>query len=454
MLQLVPSSLTFQANPAGANPASQSVTVNNSGSGTLAWTAAENPDVSWLSITAPGTGGNGGAFTVNVNKTGLAAGVYTATIRVTDGGASNSPQSLPVTLNLQDQDADITKANSYDDAWETGANGWAAEMWHLKLNATGKTTGFCVFLGDSITYANAFSQWARYGSGKTAADTTICNWMSAANWGSGSNSSSNGWYLAAWDVPSRNGSFTARSGITAGGYLTGYNPPDLPGMDKMFTPGFTNPDGKQYADAVIAVILLGTNDIGSNNATQLNTNLGAIIDKLEAVKIIPVLTTLPPRVGSDTTVASYNTTIRTLAQTRKVPLIDFWTEVTRRRPGQTWQNTLISGDGVHPTATGGAYNSSSDPYGSNGVALSNVGYLLRGWLTVQKIAEVKTKVLDKRMGDVNGDGHCDVVDLLLFANTWGLSKGNASYDQRCDLNGNNTVNVVDLLILADTFGTF
>ena len=310
-----------------------------------------------------------------------------------------------------------------------------------------------MLLGDSITYSNPFGQWARNGAGKTAADNTICTWMNVSNWPGGGNNSPSGWYLAAFDARS-GGSYTARSGITSGQYLAGTY--GLPSMDQMFTTGFNNPDGKQYRDALMAVILLGTNDVSQGlSTTTLNANMTSIIDKLEADKIIPVLTTLPPKSGADATVASYNTTIRTLAQTRRIPLIDFWAEVTRRRPGPTWLGTLIdSADGVHPTASGGAYNSSSDPYASSGVALSNVGYLLRGWLTVQKIAEVKSKVLDKRMGDVNGDGHCDMSDLLLMAGTWGLSKGAPSYDQRCDLNGDNTVDVVDLLILADTFGTF
>ena len=349
-------------------------------------------------------------------------------------------------------DSDITKANSYDDAWETGADGWAAEMWHQQLSATGKTAGFITLLGDSITYANPFGQWARSGSGKTTADTTICNWMNVGNWGNGSNTSNNGWYLAAWDVPSRNGSFTARSGITTSQYLAGTY--SLPSMDLMFTTGFTNPDGKQYRDAHMAVILLGTNDIPSGNTTLLTSNLGSIIDKLKAARIIPILTTVPPRVGYDTTVSSFNAAIRNLASARKIPLIDFWSEITRRRAGTTWQNTLIGSDGVHPTASGGGYTTTSSPYTSSGAALSNVGYLLRCWLTVQKIAEVKTKVLDRRMGDINGDGHCDTLDLLLMANAWGLSKGNSGYDQRCDLNGNDAINVLDLLVLADTFGKF
>ncbi len=458
IMQLSPTSLTFTARPTDTTvPPSQFSQVNNTGLGTLSWSAAQQaPSVSWITSILPSTGANGSKFYVSVDHRGLAAGVYTKNVLVTDPNAANSPQTLTVTLNVQDQDADITKANSYDSAWEADKNGWAASMWHLRLNATGKTDGLVVLLGDSITYANPFGQWAHYGSGMTTADTTICTWMHAGNWGVDpptDNTSNNGWYLAACDVTGRNGSYTARSGITAGQYLTGFAAPDLPGMDKMFTAGFTNPDGKQYRDAIMAVILLGTNDIGGGDTAGLTTNLGSIIDKLVADKIIPILTTLPPRVGSDTTVANFNTAIRNLAQSRAIPLIDFWAEITRRRPGQTWQNTLISGDGVHPTGSGLSYNSSSSPYVNNGEALSNVGYLLRDWLTVQKIAEVKANAIDIKPGDFNVDGSCDVIDLLIFVDTFGLVKGDANYDQRCDLNGDNSVDVIDLLTFVPYFGT-
>jgi hypothetical protein len=447
----VPAALTFKASPSGPNPAPQTVTVNNNGSGTLAWTAAENPDVAWLSI-SPTSGGNGGTFTVTVNKTGLAANVYTASIRITDAGATNSPQTVAVTLTIADQDANITTASSYDDAWEDGKDGWAAAMWHAKLNATGKNTGFITLLGDSITYSSAFGSWARAGSGKTPADVAICNWMHA-NTGS-SQTTNDGWYLARYDVSGRNGSYTARSGITAAQYLAGAASPGLPSLDQMYTAGFTNPDGKQYRDAQIAVILLGTNDLGGYTDVQLAANLGTMVDKLLAAKVIPVLTTIPPRSGQDAKVLTFVNAIRNLAQTRKLPLIDFYQEVMRRRPGTTWQNTLISSDGVHPSGDRAGFTTGSDPYANSGLALSEVGYLLRSWLTVQKIAEVKAKVFDKQLGDVDGDGHCDVVDLLYLVDSFGWNKGDALYDQRCDFNGDDAIDVVDLLDMVSVFGTY
>lgn len=55
-------------------------------------------------------------------------------------------------------------------------------------------------------------------------------------------------------------------------------------------------------------------------------------------------------------------------------------------------------------------------------------------------------------GDIDNDGAVDVVDLITFAGSWGLSKGASGYDARCDLNGDNAVDVIDLLMLAEDWG--
>jgi hypothetical protein len=54
--------------------------------------------------------------------------------------------------------------------------------------------------------------------------------------------------------------------------------------------------------------------------------------------------------------------------------------------------------------------------------------------------------------DTNGDGLCDVVDLLTLVGTFGLYSGDPGYDASADFNGDNTVDVVDLLTLVDYFG--
>ena len=294
----------------------------------------------------------------------------------------------------QEQDADIAKANSYDDAWQDGPDGWVANCTQMYLDwlmAGEGSDGFIVRLGDSITYSNPSGQWARGGSGKTAEDERICSWMHSYDWGNGSNSSVDGWYLSAYDVPGYR-SYTAESGIRTDQYLYGLY--DLPSTDEMYTVGFTNPDGKQYRDAQIAVVMLGTNDASANRSTAaMIADLEAIIDKVLANNTIVCLITLPPKWNDQTDVQNYNAAIRSLAQTRRLPLIDYYEEVLRRRPGTSWYTTLISSDGVHPTASQGGYTATSDPYANDGIALSNSGHLLYCWATVQKIREIKDAVV-------------------------------------------------------------
>src|SRR5262249_55018900 len=83
---------------------------------------------------------------------------------------------------------DKTQANSHDDAWE---NGWVTHCRTIYNGGSGKTDGFVLEVGDSITHSNPYSQWPRYGSGKTSEDSTLCNWASSGSMGSGNSDTSN-----------------------------------------------------------------------------------------------------------------------------------------------------------------------------------------------------------------------------------------------------------------------
>ncbi len=55
-------------------------------------------------------------------------------------------------------------------------------------------------------------------------------------------------------------------------------------------------------------------------------------------------------------------------------------------------------------------------------------------------------------GDLNGDGHVDVIDLLILVDTFGKSLGEPGYNAVADLTGDNSVDVLDLLTFIDTWG--
>jgi N,N-dimethylformamidase beta subunit-like, C-terminal/Domain of unknown function (DUF4082)/Concanavalin A-like lectin/glucanases superfamily/Fibronectin type III domain/Viral BACON domain/Bacterial Ig domain len=96
-LSVTPTSLSFNATAGGSSPAAKTLSVSNSGGGTLSWTASES--ASWLSL-SPTSGTNAGTITVTPSTTGLAAGTYNTDITVGATGAGGSPKTIPVTLTV------------------------------------------------------------------------------------------------------------------------------------------------------------------------------------------------------------------------------------------------------------------------------------------------------------------------------------------------------------------
>jgi hypothetical protein len=56
------------------------------------------------------------------------------------------------------------------------------------------------------------------------------------------------------------------------------------------------------------------------------------------------------------------------------------------------------------------------------------------------------------VGDIDGDGSVDVVDLLYLADAFGSMAGDPTYNSTSDFNNDGSVDVVDLLMLAENFG--
>lgn len=54
--------------------------------------------------------------------------------------------------------------------------------------------------------------------------------------------------------------------------------------------------------------------------------------------------------------------------------------------------------------------------------------------------------------DIDGDGHADVTDLLIFVDAFGTYEGDPAYDPGADFNDDGMVDVVDLLTLVYDFG--
>jgi lysophospholipase L1-like esterase len=329
----------------------------------------------------------------------------------------------------QAQTNDKAQANSYDDAWKTA---WVTHCRTMFSSAAGKTPGFVLEIGDSITYANPYSQWPRQATssaaGDSPSDSDIFTWCHSTAWDTGSSTDTgvtNGWYLAATDVNPGARGMTASSGEEAVEYVSGAGNgsggtmPTATGSTSQATArgwlidAVDYPNNLQintvavaFSNAQVAVVMLGTNDArNAIDLTSYGNALTTIVNVLEGQNIVVVLSTVPPSKLFDVT--PYNTQIRSLAQTRGLPLIDFYAEILSRQP-VNWDPALINNvDNIHPTASGTgpsgtAYTSSSDPYAGGGNPATNatgeactvVGYLLRSWLTIQKLKEVKSYVVD------------------------------------------------------------
>jgi lysophospholipase L1-like esterase len=254
-------------------------------------------------------------------------------------------------------------------AWD-----YAAAMKAVAAKFHGRE-GVVLHVGDSITYANPYSGWARGGEGKSDADKAALQWMHA-----GADNDTDGWYLARFDHPAGGRSYTAVGGIRISETLAGgkQGVPPLKDLLNTYKPRFV-------------VMMLGTNDASAGRPVadyrrDVEAALGLMLDR----GIVPILSTLPPHIHAAALARSYNEALREVARARQIPLIDFEREILTRRPTD-WDGTLLNRGDVHPTADQGGAHANSAPTAEN---LRNSGYLLRGWLSVKKIEEVKALVLD------------------------------------------------------------
>ena len=97
VLSVSPTSLSFAATQGAAGPAAQTLSVVNTGGGSLPFTASASAP--WLTVSASGVAAPA-TLTVTASQAGLAPGTYNATVTVDGGGASGSPRSVPVTFTV------------------------------------------------------------------------------------------------------------------------------------------------------------------------------------------------------------------------------------------------------------------------------------------------------------------------------------------------------------------
>lgn len=133
--------LSFTGVQAGTSPAAQTVTINNSGSDTLTWTASGS--ASWLSI-SPTSGsvpaGSSNTLSVSVSTTGLTAGTVSTPIIISAAGATNTPQVITASLTVTAQPALGLSPTTFSFTATQGAANPAPKTLNITNSGTGTLT--------------------------------------------------------------------------------------------------------------------------------------------------------------------------------------------------------------------------------------------------------------------------------------------------------------------------
>jgi hypothetical protein len=156
-----PSSFSFSAAEGGDNPASKTLKIWNSGTGMLNWSVSDNANWLSLSPTSGSSTGEKDEITVSVDISGIDAGDYDATITISAEGATNTPQTVSVSLH-------IGTGSSYYSLTTTvsPANGGSVSL-DIAQPAQGYLEGTEVELTANPASGYAFSCWAGDISGST-----------------------------------------------------------------------------------------------------------------------------------------------------------------------------------------------------------------------------------------------------------------------------------------------
>jgi hypothetical protein len=151
------------------------------------------------------------------------------------------------------------------------------------------------------------------------------------------------------------------------------------------------------------LIMFGTNDLGQLEEKEYTEKTREVVRRCLDNGSVVLLSTIPPRSGLLDKSRRFAEAVRGVGRELKVPVVDYFAEVLRRRPddwdgslakfkgvpGDEYQvPTLISRDGVHPS-----YPRMFQSFDEEG--LRSNGYLLRSYLVLRAYAGVINKVLDR-----------------------------------------------------------
>jgi len=152
----------------------------------------------------------------------------------------------------------------------------------------------------------------------------------------------------------------------------------------------------------VALIMFGSNDLGQLERAEYEAKTRDVVRRCLENGTVVILNTIPPASGRLEKSREFAEIVRKIAREEKVPLVDYFGEILRRRPDD-WDGTLkkfaavpgdeyqtpthISRDGVHPSYPRKFAGDFSEP------ALNASGYGLRSYLVLLQYSRVIGQVL-------------------------------------------------------------
>jgi len=155
----------------------------------------------------------------------------------------------------------------------------------------------------------------------------------------------------------------------------------------------------------VALIMFGTNDLRQVELKEYTQKTRDVVRQCLKNGTVVILSTMPPRSGLLKESRMYAEAVADIAREERVPLVDYFGEILRRRPDD-WDGslkkfkdvpgddyevpTLIARDGVHPSNPQAHFGSFSEK------ALNTNGYGLRNYLVLMAYSQVIDRVLDPK----------------------------------------------------------
>jgi hypothetical protein len=133
-----------------------------------------------------------------------------------------------------------------------------------------------------------------------------------------------------------------------------------------------------------ALIMIGTNDSGGVDPAVYERNLSRIVEISIEMGVIPVLSTIPPKLNdawNGERALQWNRIIKNVAQRYDVPLMDYWLAL------QNAPNYGLSEDGIHPSAPPDGNTARFTPEGLR------YGYTIRNLVALQALDALRRYVL-------------------------------------------------------------